>query len=79
MVTHVADGKRIVEAPYSQAELDTIVNNVRIEERYIANMVLGDLGIPAERRPKIYNDAGKIIMDIILAPPKAEPEVGKDS
>lgn len=67
------------EKMYTEQELQTIVNKVRVEERYIANTVLGDAGIPVERRPKIYSEAGQIVMNMILAPPKKpEPDPGTD-
>ena len=55
---------------YTQEEVDNIINKVRIEERYIANQVMGDAGIPVDRRPKIYGEAGQIVMNKILAPQK---------
>ena len=58
------------EKKYTQEEVDAIVNKVRIEERYIANTVMGDVGIPVNQRPPIYKEAGKIVMGMILAPPK---------
>lgn len=55
-------------------EVQQIVNNVRIEERYLANKIMGDLGIPAANRGKIYTEAGEIVMSMILAPPKEETQ-----
>lgn len=46
--------------------LTHIVNNVRIEERYAANKVLGDFGIPANQRPKIYTAAGEYVASIVF-------------
>ena len=73
MTKAVVNGIVVYEAPYSEEEKNELVNKVRIEERYIANKVLGDVGVPVERRPKIYAEAGDIVMNMILAPPK-KPE-----
>jgi hypothetical protein len=64
---------------YTQDEVDTIVNNVRINERYMANQLMGDLGIPADRRvapdgKPIYAEAARIVMNAILAPPKTKTD-----
>lgn len=77
MTKMIKNGQVIYEAPYSQIELEEIVNKVRIEERYVANKIMGDLGIPAQNRPKDYRDAGEIVLGMILAPPKKEePDPG---
>ena len=68
MTKAMVNGKLVFEAPYSEEDKNEIINKVRIEERYIANSVLGDLGIPADRRPKIYVEAGNIVMSMILGP-----------
>jgi hypothetical protein len=68
------------ERTYTQEEVDNIINNVTITERYMANQLMGDLGIPVERRVSpdgklIYAQAAQIVMNRILAPAqkKAEP------
>ena len=75
MTKAVVNGQTVFEAPYSEDEMKELINKVRIEERYIANSVMGDAGIPVERRPKIYADAGQIVMNMILAPPKKQEPV----
>ena len=75
MTKKTTNGQLVYEPPYSQGELDEIVNKVRIEERYTANKVMGDLGIPAQNRPKIFVEAGEIVMNMILSPPKKADEV----
>lgn len=69
------------EKTYTQKEVDDIVNNTRIEERYIANQVMGDLGIPANQRlgpggKLIYTQAADIVMSMMLKP-APEPETPK--
>ena len=66
------------EKKYTQEEVDAMINKIRIEERYIANTVMGDAGIPVNARPPIYKEAGKIVMDMILAPPKKKEEQDPD-
>ena len=73
MTTRTVGGKPVMEAPYTQEEVESMINKIRIEERYMANEVMGNFGIPAERRPKIYTEAGTIIMNMILAPAKKAP------
>ena len=59
------------EKTYTQEEVDKIINSIRIEERYIANQLMGNLGIPADRRvapngKPIYKEAADIVMGLIL-------------
>jgi hypothetical protein len=74
----------MTDKTYTQEDVDKIVNNVRIEERYMANQLMGNLGIPANARispdgKKIYEEAANIIMGLILAPPKKpDAEADKD-
>ena len=68
----------MTEKIYTQEDMDRVVNNVRINERYMANQLMGDLGIPAANRRSpdghpIYAEAAQIVMNAILAPPK-KPE-----
>ena len=63
---------------YTEEEVADIVNKVRIEERYIANQLMGNLGIPANARispggKPIYTEAAEIVMNVILAPPQGQP------
>lgn len=74
MTKELVNGQTVFKPPYSQADLDEMINKVRIEERYIANKVMGDFGIPVTQRPPIYKEAGEIIMNMILAPPKKPDE-----
>lgn len=65
------------EKKYTQAEVDTLINNVRIEERYIANQIMGNLGIPVNARLSpdgrpIYAEAANIVMSLILSPKKVQ-------
>jgi hypothetical protein len=67
------------ERTYTQEEVDNIINNVRINERYMANQLMGDLGIPAERRVSpdgklIYAEAAGIVMRMLLVPKKKKEE-----
>lgn len=67
------------EKTYTQKEVDNIINNVRIDERFMANQLMGNLGIPAERRLSpdgklIYKEAADIIMNILHTPPKKPDE-----
>lgn len=70
----------MTEKTYTQSEVDQIVNNVRIEERYLANQLMGDLGIPAASRKyanekiSIYVEAADIVKSLILAPAKKQEE-----
>ena len=62
---------------YTQEDVNKIINNVRINERYMANQLMGDLGIPSSRRVSpdghlIYPEAATIVMNAILSPPKKE-------
>jgi hypothetical protein len=68
------------EKTYTQKEVDAIINNVRINERFMANQLMGDLGIPVEKRrapdgTPIYKEAEKIVMNAILAPPKKQEDI----
>ena len=67
------------EKIYTQEDMDRVVNNVRINERYMANQLMGDLGVPAANRRSpdghpIYTEAAQIVMNAILAPPPKKPE-----
>ena len=62
--------EELVSFESEHPEVAQIVNNIRIEERYLANKIMGDAGVPAVNRPKIYTDAADIITNIILAPKK---------
>lgn len=69
---------------YTQEDMDRVVNNVRINERYMANQLMGDLGIPVERRRSpdghpIYAEAAQIVMNAILTPPPKKPEPKSDA
>lgn len=69
---------------YTQTQLDAIVAEVRIEERFIANQLMGDLGIPAERRvapdgKPIYTQAADIVMKHLLRNDFENPEKSKDT
>jgi hypothetical protein len=69
--------KELDDFAKANPEVSAIANNIRIEERYLANKVMGDLGIPAQQRPKIYTEAADIVTNIILSHGK-EPEPAKD-
>lgn len=70
----------MTETQYTAKELDdfakanpevaAIMNNLRIQERYLANKVMGDMGIPANQRPKIYTEAADIVVNMILSKPE---------
>ena len=70
--------KKPEEKIYTQSDMDNEVSNVRIEERYIANQLMGDLGIPVDRRigpngQPIYDQAARIVMSTLLkGKPKEE-------
>jgi hypothetical protein len=54
--------------------VEFVADKVRIEERYLANQLMGDLGIPANARlapsgNPIYTDAAKIVMNRLLLKP----------
>lgn len=74
MTKETVNNQIVYKEPYSQKDIDEMINKVRIEERYIANKVMGDFGIPASNRPPVYREAGDIIMNMILAPPKKPDE-----
>lgn len=67
------NGKELDDFAKANPEVSAIVNNIRIEERYLANKVMGDFGIPANQRPKIYTEAADIVTNILLRGNK-EPE-----
>ncbi len=65
------------EKIYTQSDMDGAINATRIEERYIANQLMGDLGIPADRRiapngQPIYVQAADIVMRTMLRQPQKE-------
>ena len=67
------------EKIYTQKDMDTAIVNVRIEERYIANQLMGDLGIPASSRVApdgrpIYTEAADIVMKSLLKGPEKPVE-----
>ena len=67
----MADTKKPEEKIYTQSDMDNAISNVRIEERYIANQLMGDLGIPVDRRigpngQPIYDQAARIVMSTLL-------------
>lgn len=62
--------EELVSFESEHPEVAQIVNNIRIEERYLANKIMGDAGIPAVNRPKIYTEAADIVTNIILSPKK---------
>lgn len=65
---------------YNQEEVDRIINKVRIEERFLANQLMGDLGIPAVNRKyvnekiSIYVEAAEIVKNLILTPSQKNPD-----
>lgn len=54
-------------------EVAAIMNNLRIQERYLANKVMGDMGIPSNQRPAIYTEAADIVTNMILSKPDETP------
>jgi len=64
--------KELNDFAKSNPEVAAIMNNLRIQERYLANKVMGDMGIPANQRPKIYTEAADIVTNMILAKPGEE-------
>jgi len=64
--------KELDDFAKSNPEVAAIMNNLRIQERYLANKVMGDMGIPANQRPKIYTEAADIVTNMILAKPGEE-------
>ena len=64
--------KELDDFAKSNPEVAAIMNNLRIQERYLANKVMGDMGIPANQRPKIYTEAADIVTNMILAKPEEE-------
>lgn len=59
--------KELQDFAKENPQVAQIESNVRIEERYLANKIMGDLGIPSNQRPKIYTEAADIITNIILS------------
>jgi hypothetical protein len=64
--------KELDDFAKANPEVAAIMNNLRIQERYLANKVMGDMGIPANQRPKIYTEAADIVTNMILAKPEEE-------
>ena len=69
------------EKIYTQKQMDAAVNKTRIEERYIANQLMGNLGIPVQNRrgpdgKPIYEESAAIVMGLLLKPKvPQEPEL----
>lgn len=70
------------EKIYTQEQMDDAINKIRIAERYMANQLMGNLGIPLQHRispdgKEIYKEAADIVMGLVLAPPKKpDPDPG---
>jgi hypothetical protein len=62
--------KELDDFAKANPEVSAILNNLRIQERYLANKVMGDMGIPANQRPKIYTEAADIVTNMILSKPE---------
>lgn len=62
--------KELDDFSKANPEVAAIMNNLRIQERYLANKVMGDMGIPANQRPKIYTEAADIVVNMILSKPE---------
>lgn len=65
------------EKKYTLAEVNDIAKHVRDTERYIAWTTMADIGIPAERIPKIYRDAQMNVLNAVMNSPV--PHVSKAS
>ena len=70
MTDKTYSSKELSEFSKANPQVAFILNNCRIEERFLANKVMGDLGIPANQRPKIYTEAADIVTNLIVSGPK---------
>ena len=53
------------EKVISRWEMIQMVKRIQLEERVAADIAMGNAGIPAEKRPVIYREAQKDLLDLL--------------